>query len=48
MFEIIIIDDVISLNEIKLIAEKQFGSMVKAVIDIEKNSMAIGGESIEE
>ena len=25
-------------------AEKQFGSMVKAVVDIEKNTMAIGGE----
>ncbi len=30
--------------ELKVIAAERFGDMVKAVVDIEKNIMAIGGE----
>jgi Protein of unknown function (DUF5674) len=44
MFQIITITDCINLQELKLIAETQFGSLVKAVVDIEKGSMSIGGE----
>ena len=44
MFEIRIIDNAISLNEIRLMAENQFGMMVKAVVDIERKTMAVGGE----
>ncbi len=42
--EIKIIKDSISKEELKQIAEKQFGDLVKAVIDIEQKIMAIGGE----
>lgn len=34
----------ISKNELKKIAEKQFGDFVKAVVDIEQGIMAIGAE----
>ncbi len=34
----------ISLAEIESIARNQFGDMVKAVIDVERGIMAIGGE----
>lgn len=34
----------ISLHELASIAEEQFGDMVKAVVDIERRVMAIGGE----
>jgi hypothetical protein len=44
MFQIKIISDSIELTELKRMAEYQFGSLVKAVVDIEKNVMAIGGE----
>ena len=44
MFQIITISDSITLPELKSMSEKQFGSLVKAVVDIEKNIMAIGGE----
>lgn len=44
MDNIRIIADKISLAELKQTAEKRFGDMVKAVVDIEKNIMAIGGE----
>lgn len=39
-----IIDKTIILNELKQIAEKIFGNLVKAVVDIEKEIMAVGGE----
>lgn len=42
--EIKIITDKISLAEVKRLAEQDFGEMVKAVVDIEKGVMAIGGE----
>jgi hypothetical protein len=41
---IIIVKDKISLKEVKKMAQEQFGAMVKAVVDIEKEIMAIGGE----
>ena len=34
----------ISLAELKTIAQERFGDMIKAVVDIEKKIMAIGGE----
>lgn len=44
MENIRIISDKISLIELRKIAEEQFGDMVKAVVDLEKGIMAIGGE----
>ncbi len=44
MFQIITIIDSVSLSELRSMAENQFGSLVKAVVDIEKKIMAIGGE----
>ncbi|MFH1393025.1 MAG: DUF5674 family protein [Patescibacteria group bacterium] len=42
--EIKIVEDTISKEELKQIAENQFGDLVKAVVDVEKKIMAIGGE----
>lgn len=39
-----IIKDHISISELKVIAEERFGDMVKAVVDVEKKIMAIGGD----
>ena len=39
-----VITDKIGLLEFKKTAEETFGDMVKAVVDIEKGIMAIGGE----
>ena len=33
-----------SLEELRLIARQQFGDLVKAVVDVESNLMAVGGE----
>lgn len=44
MFQIIIIAGSITLSELKRMAENQFGSLIKAVVDIEKKIMAVGGE----
>src|SRR5580698_2821389 len=44
MFGIIIITTPVSINEIKKMAESQFGELVKAVVDIETGAMALGGE----
>lgn len=44
MSEIRIITKKISLLELKKIAEERFGDMAKAVIDLEREIMAIGGE----
>lgn len=44
MAEIKIISSPVSLSEIKTMAEKQFGPFVKAVVDIEKEVMAVGGD----
>ncbi|MBU3965344.1 hypothetical protein KKG29_03665 [Patescibacteria group bacterium] len=39
-----IIKDKISIKELEKIAEAMFGDLVKAVVDIEKKIMVIGGE----
>jgi hypothetical protein len=39
-----IIKDEISFEELKKIAGETFGNLVKAVVDIEREIMAIGGE----
>ncbi len=44
MFEIKIVIDGVTLHELKSMAENQFGSLVKAVVDVERKMMAIGGE----
>src|SRR3990167_3223142 len=41
---IVLIEQPITLAELKKIAEKTFGDMVKAVVDIEGKVMAVGGE----
>ena len=43
MPEIIIVNKNISLADLKKLAEQGFGDMVKAVVDIEKKVMALGG-----
>jgi len=42
--EIKIIEDTISKKELQKIAENQFGDIVKAVVDVEREIIAIGGE----
>ncbi|MDP3900098.1 MAG: DUF5674 family protein [bacterium] len=42
--EIKIVKAQISLAEVKKMAAESFGDMVKAVVDIEKEIMAVGGE----
>ena len=42
--EIKIIKDSVPKAELQKIAQEQFGDMVKAVVDVEKEIMAIGGE----
>ncbi len=39
-----IVKDKISKEELKKITENMFGNLVKAVVDIEKRIMAVGGE----
>lgn len=39
-----IVEDKISLDEVKNLSEEFFGDFVKAVVDIDKEIMAIGGE----
>lgn len=39
-----IIDKKVTILELKKIAEERFGDMVKAVVDLGNNIMAIGGE----
>jgi Protein of unknown function (DUF5674) len=43
LMEIILVDQAFSRTELMEMAERQFGDMVKAVIDIDKKLMAIGG-----
>jgi len=43
MGEIILVEKPIGKTELKQIAEKRFGDMVKAVVDLDKKIMAIGG-----
>ncbi|MDP1629246.1 MAG: DUF5674 family protein [bacterium] len=44
MMEIKIIKEKISRKEFKRIAEENFGDMVKAVVDVERGILALGGE----
>ena len=41
---IILVREKISKKELQEVADKQFGDVVKAVVDIEQGIMAIGGE----
>ena len=40
----ILVDKEISLEELKKTAHQSFGNLVKAVVDIEKEIMVVGGE----
>ena len=42
--EIKVVRDTVSRDELTEIAKQQFGDMVKAVVDVERGIMAIGGE----
>lgn len=42
--DIIIVRTPITREEVRKIAEQSFGDFVKAVVDLERNVMAIGGE----
>lgn len=42
--EIIVVRDAISRSELAEMAKRQFGDLVKAVVDVERGIMAIGGE----
>lgn len=42
--DIIIIEKPITRHELKKIAEKRFGDLVKVAVDIEQEIMAVGGE----
>jgi len=42
--QIRIIEKFITINELRTIAKEGFGDMVKAVVDLEKKIMAVGGE----
>lgn len=44
MDDIIIVAEKISKKELKQLAEKRFGDLVKAVVDINRGVMAVGGE----
>ena len=44
LMEIKVIRDVVIRDYLREIARKQFGDMVKAVVDVEQGIMAIGGE----
>ena len=42
--EIIMVDEPISRQQLKVIGELQFGSYVKAVVDVDRAIMAVGGD----
>ena len=42
--DVTLIEEPITRNELKALAEQLYGDMVKAVVDIEKGVMALGGE----
>jgi hypothetical protein len=44
MFETKILKNVISRDEVSKMAKEQYGHMIKAVVDVGKGIMAIGGE----
>ena len=44
MAEIILVDRIIKLDELKKIAAELYGDLVKAVVNVNQGIMAIGGE----
>jgi hypothetical protein len=44
IFKIRIIKEPITFEELKKIAEERYGDMVKAVVDVEREIMALGGD----
>lgn len=44
MTEIILIDKAIKLDELKKLAKERYGDLIKAVVDVEKQIMAVDGE----
>ncbi len=44
MDQIRVVENPITLDELRAIAKERFGDMVKAVVDLERKNMAIGGE----
>lgn len=44
MAKIILVENSVSLSDLKRLAEESFGDMVKAVVDLEKGIMAVGAE----
>ena len=44
MFKIVILKNPITTVDLKRIASEGFGDIIKAVVDVEKEIMAIGGE----
>jgi hypothetical protein len=40
----LIVRDRISLAELRILAEETFGNLVKAVVDVKRRMMAVGGE----
>lgn len=44
MADIVFVEKPISLTKLKEIAERRFGDMVKAVIDLKRKVMAVGAE----
>ncbi|MEK7528338.1 MAG: DUF5674 family protein [Patescibacteria group bacterium] len=44
MDDIIVVSTPLAKNTIREISERRFGDMVKAVVDLERSIMAIGGE----
>jgi hypothetical protein len=42
--DILFVNNKITVSELKSIAEKRFGDLIKVVVDIESGVMAIGGE----
>ncbi len=44
IMDIKIVEDSISIGELKKMAEETFGDMVKAVVNVKKGIMAVGGE----
>lgn len=42
--DILVVSRSVKLNTLRAFAERRFGDMVKAVVDLESDAMAIGGE----
>lgn len=44
MNDLIVVREAVSVDDLRKLAEQRYGDMVKAVVDIERNIMAVGGE----